>query len=129
MRLVAWDGTGLDAADTPANAAAFGVTQGGSPQVRLLALIECGTHAVIDAAFDGVAKASEQKPARRLAYKIKVSRRALPPAQTPELTGIAAQRHFSHVNDQARSNTPRKPEARGARAIAQRVGWECSMSG
>ncbi|MGP3965783.1 IS4 family transposase [Nonomuraea sp. 3N208] len=65
LRLVAWDGTGLDAADTPENAAEFGVTQGGNPQVRLLALIECGTHALIDAAFDGVTKASEHKLARR----------------------------------------------------------------
>ena len=29
LRLVAWDGTGIDAADTPANAAAFGGVQGG----------------------------------------------------------------------------------------------------
>ena len=28
LRLVAWDGTGLDAADTPANAQAFWVTSG-----------------------------------------------------------------------------------------------------
>jgi len=66
LRLVAWDGTGIDAADTAANAAAFGGVQGGGPQLRLLALIECGTHAVIDAVFDGVARASEQKLARRL---------------------------------------------------------------
>jgi Insertion element 4 transposase N-terminal len=66
LRLAAWDGTGLDAADTPANAAASGVTQGGNPQLRLLSLIECGTHAVIDAVFDGVGGASEQKLARRL---------------------------------------------------------------
>lgn len=70
LRLVAWDGTGLDAADTPENAAEFGVTQGGNPQVRLLALIECGTHALIDAAFDGVAKASEHKLARRLLHAL-----------------------------------------------------------
>jgi hypothetical protein len=66
LRLVAWDGTGIDAADTAANAAAFGGVQGGGPQLRLLALIECGTHALIDAVFDGVARASEQKLARRL---------------------------------------------------------------
>ena len=63
---MAWDGTGIDAADTPENAREFGVTQGGNPQMRLLALIECGTHAIIDAVFDGVAKASEHKLARRL---------------------------------------------------------------
>ena len=66
LRLVAWDGTGIDAADTPANAAAFGGVQGGGPQLRLLALIECGTHALIDAVFDGVTRASEHKLARRL---------------------------------------------------------------
>jgi hypothetical protein len=66
LRLVAWDGTGIDAADTPANAAEFGGVQGGGPQLRLLALIECGTHALVGAVFDGVARASEQKLARRL---------------------------------------------------------------
>ena len=66
LRLAAWDGTGIDAADTPANAAVFGGVQGGGPQLRLLALIECGTHALIGAVFDGVARASEQKLARRL---------------------------------------------------------------
>lgn len=70
LRLVAWDGTGLDTADTVENATEFGVTQGGNPQVRLLALIECGTHALIDAAFDGVTKASEHKLARRLLHAL-----------------------------------------------------------
>jgi hypothetical protein len=70
LRLVAWDGTGIDVADTPGNAREFGVTQGGNPQVRLLALTECGTHAVIDAAFDGVEKASEHKLARRLLHAL-----------------------------------------------------------
>jgi hypothetical protein len=57
---------GLDATDTPANAAAFGVTVGGSPQLRLLALTECGTRALIDAVFDGAGNASEHVLARRL---------------------------------------------------------------
>jgi hypothetical protein len=63
-----WPGTGagIDAAVTPADTAAFGGVQGGGPQLRLLALIECGTHALIDAVFDGVARAGEQKLARRL---------------------------------------------------------------
>ncbi len=30
------------------------MTQGGNPQLRLLALTECGTHALVDAVFDGV---------------------------------------------------------------------------
>jgi Transposase DDE domain len=66
LRLAAWDGTGIDAAGTPADAAAFGGVQGGGPQLRLLALIECGTHALIGAVFGGVARASEQKRARWL---------------------------------------------------------------
>lgn len=70
LRLVAWDGTGVDAAATPGNAREFGVTQGGNPQVRVLALTECGTHAIIDAAFDGVTKASEHKLARRLLHAL-----------------------------------------------------------
>lgn len=70
LRLVAWDGTGIDAADTPENAGEFGVTQGGNPQIRLLALTECGTHALLDAAFDGVARASEHKLARRLLHAL-----------------------------------------------------------
>lgn len=56
LRLVAWDATMLDVPDSPDNNAAFprprnGRTGGGFPQVRLLTLIEVGTHAVIDAAF------------------------------------------------------------------------------
>jgi Insertion element 4 transposase N-terminal/Transposase DDE domain len=70
LRLVAWDGTGIDVADTPENTREFGVTQGGNPQIRLLALTECGTHAIIDAAFDGVEKASEHKLARRLLHAL-----------------------------------------------------------
>lgn len=66
LRLVAWDGTGLDLADTPGNEEAFGRLQGGSPQIRLLTLIECGTHAVIDAAFAGITVASEHKLARQV---------------------------------------------------------------
>ncbi len=58
-RLVALDGTTLDVPDTPANAAAFGRPGGGRgqgafPQVRLVGLVECGTHAVVDAAMGGL---------------------------------------------------------------------------
>jgi Insertion element 4 transposase N-terminal len=58
-RLVALDGTTLDVADTPANVAAFGRPGGGRgqgafPQVRLVGLVECGTHAVVDAAMGGL---------------------------------------------------------------------------
>ena len=92
LRLVAWDGTGIDAADTPANAAAFGGVQGGGPQLRLLALIECGTHALIDAVFDGVARASEQKLARRLLRALGPGMLLLADRNFPgwELWGLAA---------------------------------------
>jgi Insertion element 4 transposase N-terminal/Transposase DDE domain len=52
---VSADGTRLDAADTPANRKAFGspprggIGAGRYPQIRLLALIACGTRALIDA--------------------------------------------------------------------------------
>ena len=54
-RLVAVDGTCLDLADTPANDAHFGrpgVMKGersAFPQARVVALAECGTHAIFDA--------------------------------------------------------------------------------
>src|SRR4051794_9988643 len=66
-QVVAWDGTGVDAADTPVNAAAFGGA--GTPRhppPPLLALLECGTHALIDAAFDGFHAASEHVLAGRV---------------------------------------------------------------
>jgi hypothetical protein len=68
LRLVSWDATMLDVPDSPANQAAFIASRntrgrGAFPKVRLLQLIECGTHAVIDAAFGAV---SEQVLARRV---------------------------------------------------------------
>jgi hypothetical protein len=61
-RVLAVDGTTLDVADTPANAAAFGRPkthrgeQTAFPQVRVVGLAECGTHAIIDAAMGPLAK-------------------------------------------------------------------------
>jgi hypothetical protein len=62
-RLLAVDGTTLDVADTPANQAAFGRPSsgrgegvGGFPQVRVVAVAECGTHAIIAAAMGPLAK-------------------------------------------------------------------------
>jgi Insertion element 4 transposase N-terminal len=68
LRLVAWDAIMLDVPDTEDNATAFrrsrnGHATGGFPQVRLLALIEVESHAVIDAAFGSE---SEQVLARRV---------------------------------------------------------------
>lgn len=55
LRLMAMDGTTLDVADTPANARAFGYPgtgrstgRGAFPQLRAVALIETGTHALCD---------------------------------------------------------------------------------
>jgi len=53
-RVVAIDGFSLDVPDTPGNAAEFGYTTtepGGSPfpKARVVALAECGTHAMLDA--------------------------------------------------------------------------------
>jgi hypothetical protein len=68
LRLVAWDATKLDVPDSPDNIAMFtrprnGGSGGGFPQVRLLTLIEVGTHAVMDAAFG---TGSEQELARQV---------------------------------------------------------------
>jgi hypothetical protein len=61
-RVLAVDGTCLDVADTPANLAAFGRPGsgrgegvGGFPQVRVVGVAECGTHAIIDAAMGPLA--------------------------------------------------------------------------
>jgi Insertion element 4 transposase N-terminal/Transposase DDE domain len=61
-RLVAVDGTRLDVADTPANHAAFGRPkthrgeQTAFPQVRVVGVAECGTHALLAAAMGPLAK-------------------------------------------------------------------------
>lgn len=56
LRLMAIDGTVEDVADTSANVAAFGRHHGDRgdsafPQVQGVYLVECGTHAVVDAGF------------------------------------------------------------------------------
>ncbi|WP_394814043.1 transposase domain-containing protein, partial [Streptomyces litchfieldiae] len=72
LRLTAWDGTVLDVPNTPENSRSFGhtgrpdVNLSWNPQLRVMALIECGTHALVDAAFDAVDRFSEHKLARRL---------------------------------------------------------------
>jgi hypothetical protein len=60
----------VDVADTPANVEAFGrpgssrrADGGAFPQLRLVGLAECGTHALVGVAVDGC-RASEQKLAR-----------------------------------------------------------------
>jgi len=92
-RLVAWDSTGIDVADTEGNVAAFGRAGGGGhPQLRLLTLLECGTHALLGAAFDGYYQASEPALARRLLDRLQAGMLLLADRNFPghELWGLAA---------------------------------------
>jgi hypothetical protein len=91
-RVVAWDGSGIDVADTDDNVAAFGRASGtGYPQLRLLWLIECGTHALVDAVFDGYT-VSEQKLAKRLVGALRPGMLLLADRNFPghQLWGLAA---------------------------------------
>lgn len=75
LRLVSLDGTSLETPDTPANNERFGrptthgEQTGAFPQVTLVALAECGTRALIDAAF-GDYTTSEQELTNTLASSI-----------------------------------------------------------
>ncbi|MBB5774504.1 IS4 family transposase [Nonomuraea jabiensis] len=67
LRLMAWDATTLDLPGSVGNIAAFDTRNGAScPQIRLMTVTECGTHAIADATFDGIDAASEQVLASRL---------------------------------------------------------------
>ncbi|MFF5092967.1 IS4 family transposase [Streptomyces niveus] len=73
-RLVAVDGTTLDVADTAANEEFFGRHASGRgagafPQARVVALAECGTHAVFGA-VSGPLSAGEQTLSRQLFPKL-----------------------------------------------------------
>lgn len=69
--MVSIDGTTVDVDDTPANAEVFGRAGTGRgdgsafPQLRIVALGECGTHAVIAAVMDSYSVV-EQTLAKRL---------------------------------------------------------------
>jgi len=74
MRLVAVDGMCLDLPDTGENAAEFGYPGNGErrgpfPQIRVVALGECGTRAVLGAATSGLAT-GEQPLTRQLLGKL-----------------------------------------------------------
>ncbi len=92
LLVVAWDGTTVDVPVTAANVAELGCPGGGQPQLRLMALVECGTRAVIDAAFDGAARASEQVLARRLLAALRPGMLLLADRNFPghELWGLTA---------------------------------------
>jgi hypothetical protein len=68
-RLMAIDGVMIDLPDTAANLAAYGKPEGGTrrpfPQVRVVGLSECGTHALI-AAVPGTIYQGERELAREL---------------------------------------------------------------
>ncbi|MET8409337.1 IS4 family transposase, partial [Streptomyces sp. NPDC005195] len=69
-RLAAIDGVVREAPDSPGNREAFGVSGSGNyasafPQVRMVTLTECGSHAHLDAEMDGI-RTPEQALARRL---------------------------------------------------------------
>jgi hypothetical protein len=64
LQVMAIDGLVLDVADTPDNDKAFGrcgndQSAGPFPQVRLVALGECGTHAIVDAELGSVSTAEQ----------------------------------------------------------------------
>jgi hypothetical protein len=72
LRLMALDGLVLDVPATPDNDKEFGRSGSGTatspfPQVRLVALGECGTHAVVDAALGPVATGEQTLAARLIA--------------------------------------------------------------
>ena len=74
LRVMAIDGLVLDVPDTPDNDKEFGrcgndETPGPLPQVRLVELGECGTHAVVDAEQAGVTT-GEQTLAQRLISRL-----------------------------------------------------------
>ena len=74
LRLMAIDGSTEDVPDTPENAAAFGRSPGkrgdsAFPQVKAVYLVECGTHAIVDAGF-WAARTSERIGGFRLLRSI-----------------------------------------------------------
>lgn len=67
LRVCAWDGTVFDLERTSENLACFAVPSGGwFPQLRLVALVECGSLAVIDAAHDSIAVGERELAERTL---------------------------------------------------------------
>ena len=74
LRIMALDGSSMDVADEVANAEFFGYPgnsqgNGAFPQLRILALVECGTHAVVAASMAPFLK-SEQAMAAQLLERL-----------------------------------------------------------
>ena len=98
LRVMALDGVVFDVPDTPANDEAFG--RGGNdqgkgpfPQVRLVAVAECGTHALVDAVLGPVAT-GEQTLAAQLIGRL-----------TPEMLVLADRNFYSYQAWQQASAT------------------------
>ncbi|MET3808746.1 hypothetical protein ABIB25_005776 [Nakamurella sp. UYEF19] len=89
-RVMAIDGTVIDVQDTDDNAARFGHSSPGKhnqnayPQIRIVTLVECGTHASVAAEFDGIAT-SERALTTRLSY-----------AFTPDMIVLADRGFYSY---------------------------------
>jgi hypothetical protein len=67
LRVASLDGSAFDAKPTAENLAAFAVPAGGVlPQIRLVALAECGTMALLGAAFDSIAVGERELVTRLL---------------------------------------------------------------
>jgi hypothetical protein len=97
LRVVAWDATEASLPASAPNLAAIRRHRcrdgdAGQPQYRLLAIVECGTRAVIDAAFDALTAASEQALARRVLASLRPGMLLLADRNFPgwELWGLAA---------------------------------------
>src|SRR5260370_42198117 len=96
---MALDGTMQDGPDTQANAAAFArpsnqYGEGPFPQIRLLALSECGSHAIVDATISDHTQA-ERRLAEQLLPSLEPHMLLLHDAQftgRPLLQGIRAPR-------------------------------------
>lgn len=69
-RVLAWDGTTVEAPATEDNCRVLGCNSAGAPMMRLMALVECGTHAIVEAAMDGYSGDSEAVLARRLLHAL-----------------------------------------------------------
>ncbi|MEU9396708.1 IS4 family transposase [Streptomyces sp. NPDC048324] len=113
MRLAAVDGFVLDAPDTTANRAAFGgpVKNGqpaGFPQVRVVTLTECGTHAQVDAAVGGFNGGE-----RELAIALAGSASGMLVIMDRNFPGVALWKAYlgagSHVLIRARSPVAHRP--------------------
>ena len=112
LLVTAIDGTVLDVPDSPINAAHFGRTRsqhgtGGYPQIRLLALVACGTRAVIDAVF-GPKTAGETTQGLRLTRSLHAGMIVLPDRGFDSNTFLAAI-HATGAHFLVRLTSNRKP--------------------